>query len=176
MIWDIAFLCAGCGLLYFGGDWLVDGILGLAHGTRLPPVLIAFVAMEFGTSAPELFVAIKAVLAGTPDVAVGNVIGSNIVNLLLVLALTALALWGFMADGTVSRLDGLVLILAMLVYVAFRFMKIDDPDDDVPAEGAAASRSVAIAALALVALPVGAHLFVGGAVGVAGFLGVSKAL
>lgn len=82
------FLALGGSFLFFGGDRLVDGIAGLAEHRAVPPVIVAFVVMGFGTSAPELFVSIDAVLAGAPDIAMGNVVGSNIANLLLVLGST----------------------------------------------------------------------------------------
>ncbi|WP_108816795.1 calcium/sodium antiporter [Loktanella sp. Alg231-35] len=199
MLIDVAFLITGCGLLYFGGDWLVDGIVGLARGSRIPPVLVAFVVMGFGTSAPELFVAVNATVTGTPDVAVGNVVGSNIANLLLVLGLTtliaplaidkrilymdggamlvaALALWAIMADGVVSRTDAFLLIGAMVSYIVLRFFTIGETEDDAPTDVQSLSGALVIGALALLALPLGAHLFVDGAIGIATSFGVSEAI
>lgn len=199
MVLDILFLSIGGTLLFCGGDWLVDGIEGLAMRYRVPSVLVAFVVMGFGTSAPELFVAVQATLAGAPDIAMGNIVGSNIANLLLVLAVTALimplaidrnvlridggamllsalALGVTAADGAVSRSDALMLILGMLGYLLFRYRTLpaNAAVEDDPARGHSASIFKCV--VALIALPVGAHLFIDGAVGIAELVGVSETI
>ncbi|WP_299793630.1 calcium/sodium antiporter [uncultured Marivita sp.] len=196
---DILFLSIGGALLFYGGDWLVDGIEGIAAKYRLPPVLVAFVVMGFGTSAPEFFVAVEATLSGAPDIAMGNVVGSNIANLLLVLAVTALimplaidrnvlridggamllsalALGAVAADGMVSRSDALLLIAGMLGYLGFRYwtLPMTATVDHDPAQGYSAS--VFRCVTALVALPAGAYLFIDGAVGIAKLVGVSETI
>lgn len=199
MIVELALIVAGCGLLFFGGDWLVDGISKLASHFNVPPFILAFVVMGFGTSAPELFVAVDAMFAEAPDIAVGNVVGSNIANLLLVLALAALIapltvdrnvlhfdgiammlivlLASALAfDGLLSRFDGAVLFIAMLAYLALRWQSLvecEDGDKD-KAKGWVAAAGLCIAAL--VALPLGAHWFIEGAVALAQRFGVSHDL
>lgn len=198
MVLDLLFLVAGGALLYFGGDWLVDGVSALANRLRVPAVMVALIVMGFGTSAPELVVAIKAMLAGVPDIAMGNVLGSNIANVLLVLALAALVTpiavdrdilridgtamiaaalaLGFCAfDGIISRLDATLLVLGMLVYLGARWCSFDKND----APGSGHDRlfpSLGISAAALVCLPLGAHIFVAGASDIATTLGVSEAI
>lgn len=198
MVIDLLFLVAGCTLLYFGGDWLVDGVSGLANRLRVSPIIVAFVVMGFGTSAPELFVAVNSTLAGAHDIAMGNIVGSNIANLFLVLALTALvrplivdpgvmkvdggamliaalALWLVAFNGTVGRVEGALLVAAMLGYVAMRWHSLReaaDAEDDSPA----LTTTVFLSLLALAALPAGAHLFVEGARSIATQLGVSEAV
>ncbi|GEQ97988.1 sodium:calcium antiporter [Iodidimonas gelatinilytica] len=81
---------AGLGLLVIAGDILVRGAAALAENFGLPPLLIGLTIVAFGTSAPELFVGVDAVLRGAPTLALGNVVGSNIANALLVLGLPAL--------------------------------------------------------------------------------------
>ncbi|MCK0097448.1 calcium/sodium antiporter [Yoonia sp. F2084L] len=199
MLVELTLLTLGCGLLYFGGDWLVDGVTGLAAHLRVPPVIVAFVVMGFGTSAPELFVAVNAMLVPSPDIAMGNVVGSNIANLLLVLAVAALitplnvdrrvlhidgaamlaaaiALCFVALDGTVSRLDAILLVVAMAAYLILRWRTL--PDQDEPDELATESLRgpVIMSICALVALPFGAHLFIDGAIGIANRFGVSEAL
>jgi len=81
---------AGLVLLAVGGEALIRGAVALAERLSISPVFVGLTVVALGTSAPELTVAINASLAGTPDIAVGSVIGSNISNILLVLAVTAL--------------------------------------------------------------------------------------
>lgn len=81
---------AGLVLLAAGGEALIRGAVALAERMKISPVFVGLTVVAIGTSAPELTVAVNASLAGTPDIAVGGVIGSNISNILLVLAVTAL--------------------------------------------------------------------------------------
>lgn len=83
------FVAAGLLLLFVGGEVLVRGAVGLAKALGVSPLFIGVVIVGFGTSAPELVVCIKAALAGKSDLALGNVIGSNIANLLLILGAAA---------------------------------------------------------------------------------------
>ena len=82
---DLVKVIAGLALLYFGGNFLVTGSVHLARVLKISPFVIGATIIAFGTSAPELAVAIIASLEGTPDLAMGNVIGSNIANIGLVL-------------------------------------------------------------------------------------------
>lgn len=199
MVAEIALLGLGCSLLFFGGDWIVDGISGLAGHLRIPPVIVAFVVMGFGTSAPELFVALNAMLVSSPDIVMGNVVGSNVANLLLVLALTALiaplsidrtvlhvdgsamlvgavALAGVAVDGTVSRGDAALLLLGMAIYLALRWKNLPDASDAPDQVSETMRKSVFLCTAALVALPFGAYLFIDGAIGIAVRFGVSEGL
>ena len=90
MLYDGLLLLLGAALLAAGGDALVRGALGLAERSGLSPLLIGLLVVGFGTSMPELVVSLDAVLGGHPDIAVGNVVGSNIANILLILGLCAL--------------------------------------------------------------------------------------
>ncbi len=83
-------LASGLALLVITGDLLVRGAVSLAERLNIPPIIIGLTVVAFGTSAPELFVAIKAALRDVPGIAVGNVVGSNIANILLVLGIPAL--------------------------------------------------------------------------------------
>ena len=83
-------LAAGLAALVFCGNWLVTGGVQLAHHFKVSALIVGLTIVAFGTSAPELFVSIEAAIKGSPDIALGNVIGSNIANIALVLGLTAL--------------------------------------------------------------------------------------
>ncbi|MEM6850379.1 MAG: calcium/sodium antiporter [Pseudomonadota bacterium] len=83
-------VAAGLVILLMAGDLLVRGAVGLAALLRIPPLIVGLTIVAFGTSAPELVVTIKAVLSGSSGIAIGNIIGSNIANVLLVLGAPAL--------------------------------------------------------------------------------------
>lgn len=83
-------LLAGLAILFVGGELLVRGAVGAARGLGISPLLIGITLVGFGTSTPELFASVKAALADSPGIAIGNVVGSNIANILLILGITAL--------------------------------------------------------------------------------------
>jgi cation:H+ antiporter len=87
---DIGQLVAGLALLYFGAEWLVSGAAGLAHSFGIRPLIVGLTIVAYGTSSPELVVGISASLRDQGAIALGNVIGSNIANLGLILAVCAL--------------------------------------------------------------------------------------
>src|SRR5690606_8894025 len=86
----LAYLLAGLTLLTLGAESLVRGATRLAARFGIPPLIIGLTVVAFGTSAPETAVSVEASLKGSGDIAVGNVIGSNIANILLILGLCAL--------------------------------------------------------------------------------------
>ena len=90
MLVDLVMVAAGLALLVVAGDWLVKGAVNLSLLLGIPALVVSLTIVAFGTSAPELLVSITAVLDGSPAIALGNVIGSNTANILLVLGLPAL--------------------------------------------------------------------------------------
>lgn len=133
------YLLAGLLLLVLGAESLVRGAVQLANRLGISPLVIGLTVVAFGTSTPELAVSVQAALSGSGDIAVGNVIGSNIANILLILGLSALlaplvvsrqlvrldvpvmvaagALTFILVwDGRISRLDGCILLAGMLLY------------------------------------------------------------
>ena len=138
----VAFV-VGVVALVAGAEWLVRGAARLAARTGLSPIVIGLTVVAFGTSAPELAVSLGAALGGESDIALGNVVGSNIANVLLVLGLSAVAGGGLYVaqrivridvpimiavsaavlllglDGALGRVDGAVLTVALLVYVTW---------------------------------------------------------
>jgi len=89
MILALVFVVIGVALLVKGADWLVDGAAALAARLGITPIVIGLTIVAFGTSAPELIVNLVAAAGGKPDIAIGNVIGSNIANILLILGIAA---------------------------------------------------------------------------------------
>jgi len=116
MFWALSFL--GLFLLLISGDFLVKGAIELSNRLGVSALLVSLTVVAFGTSAPELIVAIKATLSGSPGLALGNVVGSNIANILLVLGLPTLivGLQNNIADT--KRSFGLM-IVASLLFIVF---------------------------------------------------------
>jgi len=137
---EILLILPGLVLLIAGGEWLVRGASRLAAALGVSPIVIGLSVVAFGTSAPELAVSVLSAFKGQPDIAVGNVVGSNIVNILLILGLSAvvaplaihfrlikfevpfmifvsLLFLGLCYDGKLSRLDGVVLVVIFVGYL-----------------------------------------------------------
>jgi len=162
-------LVLGLVFLVGGGELLVRGAAALALKANIPPLLIGLTVVSMGTSAPELFASVEAALEGHPGLAVGNVLGSNVANLALILGLTALirpvtvdrmalrldiplmlgASLLFVAvasDLEMTRTEGIGALLLMGLFIASLFRRArqqDNPDDgDVSETGGWASKSV----------------------------------
>lgn len=105
-------------LLFLGGDWLVDGGVALARRFRISPLVIGMTIVAFGTSAPELLVSLVSAIKGSSGIAVGNVVGSNIANIGLILGLTAL-IYPIDTDNRKVTVNGLIMILASVVLLVF---------------------------------------------------------
>ena len=206
MLLDILALAAGLVALVFAGDKLVQGAVALAERLRISPLVIGLTIVAFGTSAPELFISLQSAYAGQPGIAIGNVVGSNVANILLVLGLPALiaplrcyepgvqysnyamvaataAFMLFMTDGALGRLDGLILFGGLLGFIAFQFFaarrgRIPAPAvDGEDRTGMMSPGAIGLAlAIGLVGLPIGAQLTITGATGLAERFGVSDAV
>ena len=116
----ILLVLGGFVLLGGGGEGLVSGSVSLADRLKVPPLIIGLTVIAFGTSAPELTVSIQAAFQGQPDIAVGNIIGSNISNMLLVLGISAL-IQPIIVEGKELSRDGIFMLLVTLgfCFVAF---------------------------------------------------------
>jgi cation:H+ antiporter len=113
---DYIYVVASLIGLFLGGEALVRGSVGIARRMAIPPLLIGLTVVGFGTSTPELLVSVEAAWRGVPDIAVGNIIGSNIANILLILGLTSLV-WPIRVSGATLRRDTAVMVAAALVLV-----------------------------------------------------------
>ena len=122
LIWDSVFwLIAGLALLLTAGHFLIPATLGLATRLKLPAQTIAVLVVAGGTSAPELLVSLDAGLSGQPDIALGNIIGSNITNFLLVLGLGAL-FFAVRTDEAASRRDMIMLIAVTTLFAVSAYL------------------------------------------------------
>lgn len=113
---NAVYLILGVALLTAGGEALIRGALGASKRLGVSPLLSGLVIVGFGTSMPEMVVSIQAVLNGSPDIAIGNVVGSNIANVLLILGLCA-AIMPLSVTPTALRRDAVVVIAASLLVV-----------------------------------------------------------
>jgi cation:H+ antiporter len=196
---------AGIVLLIWGADLLVRGAAHLAALAGVSPLVIGLTVVAMGTSAPELAVSLRAALVGQPDLTLGNVLGSNIANVLLILGLAALAapllvaarvlqrevptmigvsllLWLLVADGSLSRLDGALLVVLLGAFLAAaavlgrRGATTDGAQTPVPLDRSRWNvvRNLGLVLGGLLLLVAGAQWLVDGAVIFARALGVSE--
>ena len=142
MIINVLLLVVGLIILIIGGDFLVRGASSIALRLHISPLVVGLTIVAFGTSAPELLISIKSALAGSPDLTMGNVVGSNICNLALVLGITALIepikvqsdsikidwpvamgsallLYFIIQDGWIVSIEGIVFISLLLIYTIY---------------------------------------------------------
>lgn len=117
---SVALLLSGLVLLALSGEALIRGAVTTALAFRLPPLIIGLTIIALGTSAPEFTVSVQAALVGQADIAIGNVIGSNIANILLVLGVMAL-LNPFQVSGETLKRDGRVMLMVSALLVAMAY-------------------------------------------------------
>ncbi len=115
---DYLILLLGLAVLVLGGDFLVRGAVGFSRTMRISPLVIGMTVVAFGTSAPELLVSLKSALAGNSGIAIGNVVGSNIANIALVLGVTVL-IFPIFTDRQTKIVDYPMLIGATLLFYLF---------------------------------------------------------
>ncbi|MGL4221954.1 MAG: calcium/sodium antiporter [Shewanella sp.] len=190
-------------ILTLGAEALVRGATTIALRLGITPLVIGLTIVAFGTSAPELAVSVKAALAGNSGISLGNVIGSNIVNIGMILGLTALIrpievksemvkrdipimilasmlFWGLLLDGELSLIDGVILLSFMLGYLVFSYFSAkntNDADGEVIEEGPKNPLlSLLFIAVGISMLVGGGILFVNGAVDLAKVFGVSEVI
>lgn len=117
MLIDVIAIIVGLVVLIIGAEGLVRGSSSLAAKLRISPLIIGLTVVSFGTSAPELTVNILAAMNGSPDLAVGNVIGSNVVNILLILGISALIVPLKVKSSTVWKEIPLALLGVILIFI-----------------------------------------------------------
>ena len=190
-------------LLILGGNWLLKSAVSISLGLKIPKIIIGMTVVSFATSAPELIVSINSAVNGYPDLALGNVIGSNIANLALVLGITLLIAemdvqksffttnWPVMMaasillflflrnDYLISDFEGLIFVLFLIFFLVylFRFQNydiIDDLPEDV--DLLPASKTFIFFLLGSVGLWGGSEMLITGATDLAITLGVGERL
>ncbi|MGL4713839.1 MAG: calcium/sodium antiporter [Shewanella sp.] len=188
-------------ILTLGAEALVRGASSIALRLGITPLIIGLTIVAFGTSAPELAVSVKSALAGNSGIALGNVIGSNIANIGLILAITALIrpiqvqsqvvkrdiplmilasmlFWALLLDGELSLIDGVVLLSLLVGYLAFSYISSKNSKNEEEIE-AGPNNPLLSALFILVGISMlvgGGILFVNGAVDLAKTFGISEVI
>lgn len=191
-------IIGGFVILTVGAESLVRGASKIALRLGLSPLIIGLTIVAFGTSAPELAVSIKSAVAGNSGIALGNVIGSNIANIGLILGITALIrpikiesqmvkrdipimiaasllFWGLLLDGGLSFVDGVILSTLLITYLSFSYFTADKQiSEEVAADNQSQWLSIVFIIIGISMLVGGGILFVDGAVALAQSFGISE--
>ena len=197
---SILYIIIGIVMVLWGADRLTDGAIAIAHRLNVPQIVIGLTVVAMGTSAPEFFVSFVSAMKGTTDMAVGNVVGSNVFNTMLIVGVAAmvapmtiakntvrkdipcavlasLMLAVMSLDNEISRIDAAVLFVAFLLFMAYtlRLAKTGQKDETV-IKPMKLLKAVFYVLLGLACLIFGSNLFVEAASVVAKSLGVSDAM
>ena len=199
-IMDAFKIIIGLTALILGGEWLLRSAVALSYRLRVPKIVVGMTVVSLATSLPELIVSIQSALQGYPDLALANVVGSNVANLGLVLGIVlfftsihvtpsfyradwplmfvaTLLLWWFVKDGNLSALEGLFLIIGLFLMLGylFNYKKQDVEAAEEPNQIVLPwSRIVFFGIVGGGLLAFGSDFLVDGAVGLARKLGVSE--
>ncbi len=203
VIFQLAILAVGFVMLIKGADWFVDGAAGIATRLGIPQLVIGLTIVAMGTSAPEAAVSISAALKGSADITIGNIVGSNILNILIILGVSAvitslavakstiryeipfmiiitLLLMFQGRDGVVTLVEGIVLWAAFIIYLGYLFVlaKKDPQPEEAPEERdkkpISISKALLLIVIGLVLIIAGSNLAVDGATELARFFGLSE--
>ena len=197
------YLALGISLLYFSGDWLVDGSTSLARHMKVKPFVIALTLVAFGTSAPELAISVHSALKGYEGITLGNIVGSNIANVLFALPLaflikipkkcdlksidhfyllisTFIYIFIILFVGSFNKISGLLMLLLLLSYLALILYEaskgLRNIDTEDIEKNVSFKKSMLFSILGLVGIIVGAQVLVKGAVITASSFGVSETI
>lgn len=198
MLLDVVLIVVGVALVLFGADRLTEGASALARRMNVPEIIIGLTIVAAGTSAPELFVSLVSALKGTPDLAVGNVVGSNTMNAMLIVGCAAMVapmtisrstvkkdipfsvgasvlLILLAVDSFLGRVDGIILLLGFAVFMAYTLMQAKTGStDEVQAETSPVWKNIVYLVGGLLGLVLGSNLFVDSASSVAYALDISE--
>lgn len=201
---NILFFTTGLGILYVGAETMLKGSVRLARSFGISPLMIGLTLVAFGTSAPELSLDLTAAFRGKTDLAFGDLVGSNIANIGLILGIaaiirpmgvqmrllrfevpvvivTSLALWGLTADAKLDRIDAILMLSAFAVFLGLTYrlaraepVAVQQELEHLVQDGSQRWTNVAFVAGGLAGLVVGAQLMVHAAVAMARQSGVSE--
>ncbi len=206
MLLFIAAILVGLTLLIWSADLFIDGASSIASNLGVSPLIVGIVIIGLGTSAPEMLVSGVAAFQGNPALGIGNAIGSNITNITLVLGFTAILYvlpvnssllkkelplvlatailaWGLLADGYFSRIDGLILIAALIIIFSWMIISarkkatdhdplIDGTIEDIP-EKLEKNKAILWTIGGLILLLLSSKILVWGASNIASEMGIS---
>lgn len=196
---QIVFLALGFFLLVKGADWFVDGASGLARKLGIPQLVIGLTIVAMGTSLPEAAVSISAALRGNAEITIGNIVGSNILNILIILGVTALIatlkvadstvryeipfmivvtfvlLWLGYTGGQVTWLEGVILWVLFLLYLRYLYMMAKKgKEEEREAEQLSTAKIIGLILAGVVMIVAGSNFAVEGASNLAKALGISQ--
>ena len=196
---QIVFLALGFFLLVKGADWFVDGASGLARKLGIPQLVIGLTIVAMGTSLPEAAVSISAALRGNAEITIGNIVGSNILNILIILGVTALIatlkvadstvryeipfmivatfvlLWLGYTGGQVTWLEGVILWVLFLLYLRYLYMMAKKgKKEEREAEQLSTAKIIGLILAGVVMIVAGSNFAVEGASNLAKALGISQ--
>lgn len=196
---QILLLVVGFVLLIKGADWFVDGSSGIATKLGIPQLVIGLTIVAMGTSAPEAAVSISAALKGNADITIGNIVGSNILNILIILGLSSvivpiavapstikietpfmIVITGVMLllglDAEISLLDGVIFLVLFAAYLAylFRMAKKDKNKESEGSKNISILKAIIFAVIGLVMIVLGSNVTVDAATAIAKAVGLSE--
>ena len=203
IVFALVALVVGFVLLVKGADWFVEGSAGIANKFGIPQIVIGLTIVAMGTSLPEAAVSISAALRGSAEITIGNVVGSNIMNILVILGLTAvvcqiavqkttihyeipmvigvtilLAVMG-LQNNIISRAEGVILLACMVVYMLYllRLAKrgvVENEEMDAYAKQVSFGRLILLVVVGVAAIIFGSHVAVEAASAIARIFGISE--
>ena len=204
MFVSILFIIIGFIGLIKGADFLVEGASNIAKKFNIPEIIIALTIVSIGTSMPELFVSLTSGIDGLSDVSIGNVVGSNIANLLLILGISAiirpiavkketkfveipvcfittLIFWTFCnLGGNITRLDGIVFVALFLLFIVYTIIiaikhnQVYSKEKREPIDKIILFKDIIDIGLGIIALKIGAELTVDNAINISRILNISE--
>lgn len=204
MFVSILFIIIGFIGLIKGADFLVEGASNIAKKFNIPEIIIALTIVSIGTSMPELFVSLTSGIDGLSDVSIGNVVGSNIANLLLILGISAiirpiavkketkfveipvcfittLIFWTFCnLGGNITRLDGIVFVALFLLFIVYTIIiaikhnQVYSKEKREPIDKISLFKDIIDIGLGIIALKIGAELTVDNAINISRILNISE--
>lgn len=201
MLTSILILIAGLALLYYGSSILVEGSASTAIMFAVRPVIVGLTVVSFATSAPELLVSLMAAVKESEGISLGNILGSNVINIALVLGASALikpvavkkqvirveipymifvscVFWGMCLDNTISRTDGMILLGLLVVFLAYGLITASDKSEKAGNGEARTTakilKNIVYIFLGIVMLAYGANFVVKEAIEIAMIIGLSQ--
>ncbi len=199
IFYNLFFVAAGVLLLTKGADWLIAGSAGIAKKFGVSSMIIGLTLVAFGTSAPELAATLVSAAHGKGDIAFGNIVGSNICNIGLILGIAGLlkpikveksaikreipfmilasaVLYGFAFNQIITRWMGFVLLTGFAIFLYYCARNAQDPTLKQITSGDATSKLIIYIVVGGIGLVMGAELFLKGAINLARILGISEAI
>ena len=195
---QILLLALGFTMLIKGADWFVDGASGIATKFGIPQLVIGLTIVAMGTSAPEAAVSISAAIGGSADITIGNIVGSNILNIFIILGISAVITTLAVAsstikyetpfmilvtilllvlglDKTIGLIDGIILIAAFIAYLTYLFIMAKNNKEEQPeAKQMAIWKAILLTIIGLALIILGSNVTVDAATAIAKAFGVSE--